>query len=662
MSQSPYTGSKNPFDLVAYLLFSLRHALERNEANRAPRWVRITGARDAQGATDIIGKGVKTATDVVAGTLNWMAELVLDISELLTQTDSAVALGEVVLEFAYAASNQEFEQSLKTMFPGLNTSLLGSFNGKVEDIQKLVATVPEPEDVVGIGHELYRLLCIVQKPLPARNAALGDVATAGLVLPEHIELGVNNGTGKLRLLQWAFGQSLKVRGLGADENGEVDVSKLGMRRIFANDKLAQTAKAMWRDGEREREIFSVAFKNETATSDIEEAHKLLDALAYPPPNSRTSVDDLRLRLFRFQRGNKIPATGELDNETVNRLLNLDFSARNLARAKPYVAGDDATFEGDRPKAGNFTIYNGTADDPGSARGPIKGPGKYEYYVVADPVESAGASSTSVWLSESRRVVRVPGLHNRSSVWTQATVVQGFVALKSRSLVAAPSGSGASRTYEFVSEKPETWPFSEGESALGEFFFAARHTEPWVPARVGTPGPNALFGGAANQILDGNISQMYQWIELAPLQALQSAWGASTDIYLQATVLQRSLLREKTVDQGRIRLELYNVDISTPTGRLRPMPTEITADVPPYAQTPWYPDGSEITAGRHLSHRAEKRNWIFRATPALKVPAGMTKALVLLEGQFHGGPPENDWDIDAYFDNVTVSWEIRPRTP
>jgi hypothetical protein len=94
---APDTQSQNPFELVAYLLFKVRHSLEDVErANRPPRWVRVARAREAK--AEVIGGGIATITHGFATGVSFMAELVLDLREILVQTDAGKALLEVSLD------------------------------------------------------------------------------------------------------------------------------------------------------------------------------------------------------------------------------------------------------------------------------------------------------------------------------------------------------------------------------------------------------------------------------------------------------------------------------------------------------------------------------------------------------------------------------------
>ena len=112
---APDLTGTNPFELLAYVLFKVRHSIEDDNPSRAPRWVRIARARAAQGSSDFIGKGVKLAVNGFAESLSYMTELVLDIRELLIQTDAAKALTEVSLDLIRAATDDNFVDGVRAL-------------------------------------------------------------------------------------------------------------------------------------------------------------------------------------------------------------------------------------------------------------------------------------------------------------------------------------------------------------------------------------------------------------------------------------------------------------------------------------------------------------------------------------------------------------------
>ena len=168
-NENPDLSGTNPFQLLAYVLFKVRQSLEEEEPKRAPRWVRVVRAREAQGSADVIGKAVKAAVGGFTAALSFVVELTLDIRELLVQTDAAKALVEVSADLLIAVTSKEFTDGVRALVgepPGDNPL---SGVGKVfEEIKKHLGYIPEPDDIAGVGHELYRLLCIIQRPLPTK--------------------------------------------------------------------------------------------------------------------------------------------------------------------------------------------------------------------------------------------------------------------------------------------------------------------------------------------------------------------------------------------------------------------------------------------------------------------------------------------------------------
>ena len=684
-NSAPDPDSGNPFDLIAYLIFTLRQSLEAQEGNRPPRWVRIAGANTTQGETDVIGKGVKAAVIGVLDAVTWMTELILDIKELLIQTDAAKALVQTTTEFFVEATSDRFVNSVQALLgqsPGDNP--LSGVGGVMEDVEAIVDYVPEPEDLIGIEQELFRLLCIVQRPLPPRDP---DIPYTGEAVDQstedHLIWGVNVGTGKLRLLQWAFQSDYTIYGLGPREDPESReqvVTLLGTRRLISDAVRPARSKLVWHGANRDVEIFNFPFvdsQNNPISTDVTEFHAVLTALGYrhyndgggvfnPPGGDAQGIDALVPRLERFQQVNDLPMTGQLDNQTINRLLNLDFEHRRLVRAKPYDPNAVGPFE--QPviqRAGYFALHNGDADTPGTIDAQR---GRYAYYLVGTPVPIEGDDSEPAvpgWMSEARPQVRVPAKDRFTTGWSLADIRSGFVGAESRKLRPAPAGAPQAvqgqLIYDFDDGAPlQSWPFSEGEAADGRFFFYALATQPWIPGRwrdLTDDTSDSLLGPGAGRPANGVISQIYQWIDLQPILTLRSDAGldAATDLYVTASTLQRVLFRETYVDCCRVRVELYPGQTNTAADSVRPSPADINEDLPPYEQSEWFPSGEFIDASVHLSNKAVKRNWIYRATQALLVPPGITRALVILEGLHLGG-----WDIDAYFDQVRLAWEIRER--
>ena len=210
--------------MIAYVLFKVRHSMEDEDSDRAPRWVRISRARVAQGDSDYIGKGVKLAVNGFSEALSYMAELTLDIREILIQTDAAKALVEVSLDLIRAATDDNFVNGVRAMVgeqPGDNP--LGSVGPVLDDINEYLGYIPEPDDLEALGHELYRLLCVEQLAIPKNNDLEVDEGAIGPATASHLDI---DNSGKARLLQWAYSEGLTTHGLGTMADPESDEAEL----------------------------------------------------------------------------------------------------------------------------------------------------------------------------------------------------------------------------------------------------------------------------------------------------------------------------------------------------------------------------------------------------------------------------------------------------
>ncbi|MGB1017156.1 MAG: hypothetical protein ACPG4T_23670, partial [Nannocystaceae bacterium] len=260
---------KNPFQLLAFVFYKLRQSLEEEDPRRAPRWVRIIRAREAQGSADLIGKGVKKAIEGILLAFAHVAELVLDIQELLVQTDAAKALLEVSADLLTAVTSQEFVHGVEGLLgqEASSSNPLGSVSGFFQTIKDKAKFIPEPDDVRCVGHELYRLLSIVQRPLPILlddGAVVINENAPELAGTDHIDI---HGTGKLRLFQWAYDLKFTIQGLGPKDKPEslsVPVSRLGVRRLWTTQKpaaLATQSRATRPAGKHEDTIFELSFQD-----------------------------------------------------------------------------------------------------------------------------------------------------------------------------------------------------------------------------------------------------------------------------------------------------------------------------------------------------------------------------------------------------------------
>ncbi len=642
----PSTTDGNPFSLLAYVLFKVRHALEdREQAGRPARWIRI--ARGAQYKEETLGSIVGGAVNGMAETLSYMAELTLDLEELLYQTDAAKAMAEVMLKLIQAATDQNFKDGIETLVGATALAELSpamtAINTAAGEVEKYLEYIPEPEDVRGLGHELYRMLCITQKQFPRKAAdnAIDPVAP-DLLGVDHV---VADDTGKVRLCAWAYAHGVTTRGIGANEANEKELFCLASRRLFAtaaNSDLPQRATMNWVDGEDKVVVYDFDFNsadNAKKAKDIAELVDLLKKHGYDAPVMSPTEDNIeatiRENLMKFQAINELPVTGEIDNDTINRLMNLDFKRKNLKRAKPF----DPAFQfpwgpapnpTPKPISGSLLLVNPSADEFTDEGLSLTNRTPHPYYVV--PLSPAN--------------VLPPNKDNwpKKQGWVSdpSTNTRGFVALRSRARQLDDGIPG-----RFLGGR-----FSEGEAAHGSFFFAARHVEPWKDARQGAPGPDALFD--ANQPTPGSTSRMYQWIPL-PTWLDQSNntnkpdGAANWELYVQASVLQRSLFTDRGgsgfPDRGLIRVEAYGADAFTSTISVRDF-SKVKASI----GTDLFPDHATTTAAMQLDEVDRKRHWTYRVTPPLLVPADTTAICLVAEGVH-----QSAYDIDAYFDDFKLTY-------
>ncbi|HMW52770.1 MAG TPA: peptidoglycan-binding domain-containing protein [Rhodocyclaceae bacterium] len=323
----------NPFRAVAILLDAVGRSLEASKRqDQAARWVRIARVREFR--DDGIAKGVMKAMDVLTMAVAYLQRFTLDANDLLVQGDAAKALVEVSAEFIKTATSKEFINSLE-MAVGQDPSPDSPIPDVANIIDKIVQIadkVPEPDDLKVIGAALWRLLGIEQASL--------DEAKLGATTESHI---VVERTGKLRLLQFAFDQNFRLQNFGKGAGvSSLDVNRLGGRRLWeaGADKLPSKSVGKYGDAPDIETVWELDFSTDKAGADVQDANSILEALGYADP----AVPDRKVfgaefagRLRTFQQINEIPLSGKLDNATLNRLLHLDFDAKNLKRAKRFKA-------------------------------------------------------------------------------------------------------------------------------------------------------------------------------------------------------------------------------------------------------------------------------------------------------------------------------------
>ena len=319
----------NPFQTIAQLLRSLRESLEGTKRpGQAPRWVRIARIRAYRGDTDFISKAVIPAVDkALAFTVLYLAYLTLQARDLLYQADSAKALIETSGEMLQVVTTEEFTQALAEAVDQKGVvNPLREARGVIDNVTTFVDKVPDPADLEVISRELYGLLCLEQLPLDE----------AGLDATREVHLNLET-SGKIRLLQMALNNPVRIRGLGKSKQGEQELAFLGTRRIWPAAAADLPGKAIGRWG---KDPVETIYEFELAGEDIAEANGLLEKLGYVEPavtDAKVFDDTLQRRLRRFQKLNGLAITGQLDNPTLNGLQHLNHASKSLQRAQSFDA-------------------------------------------------------------------------------------------------------------------------------------------------------------------------------------------------------------------------------------------------------------------------------------------------------------------------------------
>ncbi|MEM7158029.1 MAG: hypothetical protein AAF799_34630 [Myxococcota bacterium] len=641
----PTPVASNPFSLVAFVLFKVRYSLEEYDGTRPPRWVRISRGRQFSG--EILSDIVSGAVLGLSEATTYMADLTIRIEELLIQTDAAKAIAEVTLDFIEAASSPEFAAAVSTLVgPSFSpdvTDALDDINTAAQNIESYLDYIPEPEDVRQLGHELYQLLCIVQRDFPRQADGTIDAADAELAGTDHINIDT---TGKVRLCAWAYARRVRARGLGEDRV-TIDVDSFGTRRLFAGGTLPTDSDGEWVGNEGSIEVFEFEY-DAAPFVDLEELVELLGAHGYEDPAVPVSPTEVTAAitqlLLQFQFINELPISGEVDNHTINRLMNLDYGRKNLRRARPYDPDADWPWGTEPtdvpvPTGRELQLVNPGADgfeDEGITPVPRSPYDYYEVRVAGEIGSPANLPLGQGWVSDSGSL-------------------RGFVAMRSR----------IRNVEEGTEGRYDGGIWSEGEAAFGQYFWAARHVEPWRAGRTGDPQEGALFGSfGASQPAEGLISRMFQWV-LVPPAVLVSPFasvpaGSTARLYVVASALQRSLFRDRgsngRPDRGRIILEAYDNTFYTPASTVLQNrdPVQSVAS----AETALFPDHGTTSVALTLDEVDRKRVWFLRKTEPLDLTgiANISALCFVAEGQH-----QSAFDTDAYFDDFRLEyyWRIVP---
>lgn len=613
----PKTG--NLFDVLAHLLMTTRVSLEGSKhSSDPPRFVRIAriNADDIPEEKETSIEKIATAgVEGLNATISNMIELALTAKKLFGKTDSLKALIEVVLALFKEGAKLSFTDEAAALFKFPSGRILPTeVDETLDKIEKYLDFIPAPEDLDRIGHELYRMACVVHK-----NGNGLDVELSG----------------KVRVLQWSFGLGWDVTWDVGKSVKTLSVKHLGKRNL----DLAHVPTKVDLEFKKVR-LFSYAPTDGDEITDKTEIDNALDILGY-----EKSLDFIaRIREFQFVNG--LAVTGKLDVHTINRLYNLDFASKNLARALPRPS--DLEIEWIKT-GGYLELINGDADgylDEGinlqTDRGGVP------FYQLGAQYNTY--SNRTAW------VVDPPGMkYDVLPDYKFENLVHGFVGLQSRE-------------YNTKDRMFDPGPFSEGEASSGRFFFAARVVAPWEPGRAGHLAPTGdyLYGATDDDEKKVRaeprfISRMYQDIDLAtkhPTLLNQIPDGHQLVIY--ASSMRRACYNDRAYgkpDQGRVLINLIDGN-NTPV-------------IPSPYKDEWLPTAGFAASVENDKSKDQKNVWFLqKSLPLMIEKAGdgfkvgsvsltstNLKIRVTLEGRYMSG-----WDIDAYFDDVRVRWDYRKIAP
>lgn len=613
----------NFFELLAVILSGVRDSLENNGGDGdAANWVKIARVRNYEGKPREI---LAAAVDTLNEAIHYLIFLTLHGQEWLVIGDGYRAYVDLAADLFETIASEDFQKAITALTKSASSPMGGAASG-IKDalaaIREVEDYIPTYRDLLVLGHELYRLFAVVQH-------GLDEQTTSG----DEINLTAT-GTGKLRVLQWAFSSlvpegnkvGLKVRKL---TNGEpVDVYRLGTRRIPDLDNLKKLpgesrAEVRWSFGQSSQsdEIFFFSYESSNQ-KDVGELDEILSKLGY-------SAKERSKNLRQFQAVNNLSINGALDVETLNRLFHLDYLSQNVRRALPFDK-DSAKREEVVVTSGRLKLINGNADYPEDGTEVIKDKG-YPYYLVGQ-VASTTSPSTQGWVRQ----------YDPDSA-------PGFVAVTSRRRQARDSG---------LSERYDGGLLSIGEASQGSYFFAARQTEPWFAGKSPSPGSQSLGGSKAPMV--GSRSWLYQRIPIAGNKQIPTL-KEKQELYLVASVQVRCLLKKDLTsplpiyvqDKARLLLHAYG---DAGTLDVRALADARDQDTNRLVFTAPYPDDDLGTLGfEDIRVRRSQHEWENLRTGSLKVPADATGVAVILEGR-HGG----NFDTDVFFDNLQILWEIRKK--
>lgn len=686
-------GLTSLLEPLTWVVFQLRLSLDTVEGDRFPRWVRVSRGRELRDA----GRTVHSEhLGVLLAFLSDAVEVVLDLHEWArAEVDHRKKWAEDTLD----AIDKLLAGPLGSWKVGPED---GSFDldplrRHLDPLRRALDLVPDSGDVDVLGRQLFWMLCVGQRPISRRPGSRApdprEVPRSGVYIDAA-------RTGRVRLMQWAYDRPFEVRGLGprGQEEGVVRaVRRLGSRPLWQApvEHLPGESTLSWAvdgDGSRTIQIFEHLHtegeeREDLRNLDLAEVHSLLEALGYDSPaltdaQRRQFTPALALRLDQFQAMNGLTRSAELDEATLNRLMHLDTRTRTLRRAVPFDPTRLARLpplppqpevldiqtelrtelirrelpiparEGPRVSR-LLPLVNADADHP-RAEGIVvqlreaapeqllaaeRTHGRpYSWYVCGAPIQQGRAAFPA---GVARGWIQHAG---EPSPWAkEETVTAGFVAMESRALLEGPP------------QRYHGGRHTEGAAAGGRLFFAARAAEPWVPGRA--PGarrvnPLEVGGPPAGRPRAG----MYQWVDV---RELVSSLKEGESLLFTASALQRSRVREGGAglpDQGRLVLGVARMSALTPHGPATPLTPGVLAA---FKASAWWPASNPSTGYNTLADVVLAEDWVLRATPPLRLDweRSTDPVVAVLVGLY--GLANQGEDIDAWFDDVTAWWDLRP---
>lgn len=641
-----------PFDLIAYLLMQLRMKLEEKDTFGNPTYIRILNINNEEQHLKPISDAVGKSVEYFSFFVSKLHHLTLQAQEILNQVDSfksiygvQIRLTTEFLEYTDVIA-KFFKMIAGNNDPGnkVGNFVSDAYIDGLKDMEEFLETIPAPEDLGRIGEEIYRLIAIVHK-----------------MQGEHRLPDVDQ-TGKIRMVYWSFDwkEGDLCWPLEYPNDKSSKIIRLGKNSLLSSvTRNSDTFKHYYKDPQFNKKVRLYTFDKDTDKDhDLKEAVELLKALGYVAANKvitkyfeGADADGLKKAFMSFQYNNELPVTGLLDNDTMNRLLNLDFEGRNIKRAK---SGDPVDFDITKKYGGTLGLVNPDADGYGDEEIKLETQkGTYDYYRIE-------TGKNNKWKE-------AKGGEGTEAHWNHIKFIPGFVALESRKIECKRTND-AEPLYD-------GGKWSEGQAAGGRFFFAARHTEPWVGGRNNSPGNNALYSGGQTlseaKATHSSISRMYQDIEVNKSSEAFVNFINLKETYniaFQASCMRRSIYNEKTnkqlPDQGKIGLEIYKKGVG---GKLTLVGEDKVINV---TNKGWLPN-SFVTGLKSDREVDQKSFWFLQKSqqticsidaasdPDNKIKIDPTTGTfvfrVILDGLFNGG-----WDIDAYFDDVKIRWDLQKK--